>query len=280
MDNSALGPLQFDFIPGIFTMIWKNCPSCLYLHCSMRNTVPILCLFLLLPVSCEMTRARNELASRMAAEENQAAENQAAENQAADRKRISELKSNIREVEREVEKTVESVRSSGTYWRLLGLKYMDYKMWGEAASAFDEAISIYPEHAFLLYNRALSIAQLSLSADTQEQKTAYLLRAEQGYRRAISIDPRFTPPMYALAILLVFEFEDPLEARSLLEDYLEIERSDIKARFLLARVYTVLGDDKGALRLYREIENIAEGEDDISRAKNLHRLIESGEYAQ
>ena len=275
MDNSALGPLQFDFIPGIFTMIWKNCPSCLYLHCSMRNTVPILCLFLLLPVSCEMTRARNELASRMAAEENQAAENQA-----ADRKRISELKSNIREVEREVEKTVESVRSSGTYWRLLGLKYMDYKMWGEAASAFDEAISIYPEHAFLLYNRALSIAQLSLSADTQEQKTAYLLRAEQGYRRAISIDPRFTPPMYALAILLVFEFEDPLEARSLLEDYLEIERSDIKARFLLARVYTVLGDDKGALRLYREIENIAEGEDDISRAKNLHRLIESGEYAQ
>jgi len=280
MDNSALGPLQFDFIPGIFTMIWKNCPSCLYLHCSMRNTVPILCLFLLLPVSCEMTRARNELASRMAAEENQAAENQAAENQAVDRKRISELKSNIREVEREVEKTVESVRSSGTYWRLLGLKYMDYKMWGEAASAFDEAISIYPEHAFLLYNRALSIAQLSLSADTQEQKTAYLLRAEQGYRRAISIDPRFTPPMYALAILLVFEFEDPLEARSLLEDYLEIERSDIKARFLLARVYTVLGDDKGALRLYREIENIAEGEDDISRAKNLHRLIESGEYAQ
>jgi len=202
------------------------------------------------------------------------------ENQALDKRRISELKSEIRRVEREVEKTIESVRDKGVYWRLLGLKYMDYKMWGEAVSAFDEAISVYPEYAFLLYNRALSIAQLSLSADTEEQKRAYLLRAEQGYRRAISIDPRHTPAMYALAILLVFELESPLEAQGLLEDYLKIERSDIKARFLLARVYAELGDKGGALRLYGEIGDIAGNEDDISRANELRRLVESGEYGQ
>lgn len=226
-----------------------------------------LCLFSLLLASCELTQARNELANRMAVEEGQA----------DNRERISELKSDIKRVDKQVEKTIESVRDKGTYWRLLGLKYMDYGMWGEAVSALNEAVNIYPEHAFLLYNRALSIGQLSLSANTQEQKMAYLLRAEQGYRRAISIDSRFTPAMYALAILLVFELDNPLEARGLLEDYLEIERSGIKARFLLARVYTELGDDNETLRLYEEIRELAKNEDDIEKANELHRQVRERE---
>ncbi|KGM43025.1 hypothetical protein JY97_10090 [Alkalispirochaeta odontotermitis] len=202
----------------------------------------------------------------------------AEEGQAGNRERISELKSDIRRAESQVEKTIESVREKGTYWRLLGLKYMDYGMWGEAAAAFDEVVKIYPEHAFPLYNRALSLGQLSLSADTQEQRMAYLLRAEQGYRRAISIDPRFTPAMYALAVLLVFEFDNMLEARNLLENYLEIERSDINARFLLAQVHIEFGDDKEALSLYGEIREIAKNEDDINKADELYRLVERGDY--
>jgi len=221
-------------------------------------------------MSCELTQARNELAKRMAAEEGQGSK----------WKRISELKSNIRMVEREVEKTIELVRNKGTYWRLLGLKYMDYKMWKEAASAFEEAIDIYPESAFLLYNRALSLGQLSRLADTQEQKMAYLLRAREGYKQAISIEPRFTPAMYALAVLLVFEFEEPLEAQILLEDYLEIERGDINARFLLARTHVELNNNVDALRLYEEISNIARNEDDIRKADELYRIVESGVYEQ
>jgi len=267
MNNSIQTSSRFGFISGILVMMRGNSPGGLWFG-GMGKLV--LCLFSLLPLSCELTRARNELAKRMAAEENQA----------TNEKRISELKSDIKRVEKEVERTIESVRDKGTYWRLLGLKYMDYKMWGEAVSALDEAISIYPEHAFLLYNRALSIAQLSLLADTQEQRMAYLSRAEQGHRRAIEVDPRFTPAMYALAILLVFESEKPLDARDLLEDYLEIERSDIKARFLLARVYVELGDDEGALGLYKEIGDIAGNEEDLSRANELHRLVESKEYEQ
>lgn len=230
----------------------------------------MLFLFSLLSTSCEPIRTRSELANRMAAEEGQI----------DNRERILELKSDIRRIERQVEKTIEFVRDKGTYWRLLGLKYMDYKMWGEAVSALDEAINIYPEHAFLLYNRALSIGQLYKTADTQEQRMAYLLRAEQGHRQAILVDPRFTPAMYALAILLVFEFKNPLEAQNLLEDYLEIERSDIKARFLLARVYLELGDDDEALRLLEEIGNIAGNEEDIEKAHELHRRVESGDYEQ
>lgn len=234
----------------------------------MQRVAPVLCLFSLLLASCKLIQTRNELANRMGAEEGQA----------GNRERISELKSDIRRAESQVEKTIESVREKGTYWRLLGLKYMDYGMWGEAAAAFDEVVKIYPEHAFPLYNRALSLGQLSLSADTQEQRMAYLLRAEQGYRRAISIDPRFTPAMYALAVLLVFEFDNMLEARNLLENYLEIERSDINARFLLAQVHIEFGDDKEALSLYGEIREIAKNEDDINKADELYRLVERGDY--
>ena len=255
-------------IPNLSAMVRRYHPGAPCHGFAVRKAAAVLCLFSLLPVSCKLSQTRNELAKRMAAEEHQG----------DNKERISELKSDIRGVEKQIEETIESVRDKGTYWRLLGLKYMDYKMWGEAVSALNEAIHIYPEHAFLLYNRALSFGQLSLSADTQEQRIAYLSRAEQGHRRALSIDPRFTPAMYALAILLVFELENPLEARDILENYLELERSDINARFLLARVHIELGENGEALRLYEEIRDIAKNEEDISKANELHRLVERGEY--
>ena len=74
----------------------------------------------LLLSSCGESRNRTDLAARMAAEEGKAEDDQ----------RIAELKADIRGSEKLVEKTIEAVRDEGTYWRLLGMKYMDYRMWG------------------------------------------------------------------------------------------------------------------------------------------------------
>jgi len=216
--------------------------------------------------SCGDAKNRSSLAQRMAENEGQADNDE----------RIAELKSEIRAVEKQVEKTIESVKDKGTYWRLLGLKYMDYRMWGEALSAFDEAVAVYPENAVLLYNRALSAGQMALSADTEDDKAFYFSRAEKGYRRAIEVDPRYTPPLYALSILLVFELDRPLEAAPLLQDYLKIERSDINGRFLLARVYLEAGMKSDALDLYDEIMKLAKDKTDILKAQELYNRVAGG----
>lgn len=231
--------------------------------------ISILLVFSILMLSsCGNLQNRTDLAERMAAEEGRA----------DDDARIIELKAQIRSVDTEVEKTIEAVRNKADYWRLLGLKYMDYRMWGEAMNAFGEAIAITPDRAILHYNRGLCSAQLSLSALEDEVRDQLLGQAEASYRRALAIDDRNTRSMYGLSILLVFELSRPGEAVPLLEDYLSIERSDMQARFVLARAYMETGRTNDALDMYEEISRKSENPSDVSKADDLHAAVLGGDY--
>ncbi|MCK5250139.1 MAG: hypothetical protein KAJ98_09270, partial [Spirochaetaceae bacterium] len=103
-------------------------------------------------------------------------------------------------------------------------------------------------------------------------------RSENGYRRALTLDPRYTPAMYALAALLVFELDRSPEAGPLLEDFLKIERSDVNARFLLARVYLEAGMTGDALDLYDEIIRLAKDQTDVIKAEDLYNRVSGGDY--
>jgi len=219
-------------------------------------------------LSCENIRNRNDLATRMAVEEGRG----------EDDKRVAELKREIREVDKEVASTIEAVRYKGTYWRLLGLKYMDYRMWKEAATAFQEAIAINPDFAVLHYNSGLCYAQMALSLTDRGEKFTYNQRSEAEHRRALALDSRYTPAMYALANLLIFEMDRPLETEPILLNYLKIERSQVKARFLLARVLLEAGRRDEALDVYDEITRIATSEADANQAKELSQRVSGGEY--
>lgn len=234
----------------------------------MLAAVLMLFFLALLPSSCGNAKNRRELAARMAAEEGLA----------DDDKRIAELKSKIASVDSQVEKTLESVRDKATYWRLLGLKYMDYKMWGEALNAFDEAAQLTPEYAVLLYNRGLCAGQMALSSDIPEERSSYIDRAEANYQRAVAVDSRYTPALYALAVLVVFERNNPAEGIILLKDYISIERSDVSARFLLARCYVQIGRPEEALDLYREITSLTDDESEKAKAEDLYRRVAEGNY--
>ena len=230
-------------------------------------TVAVLCLLPFI-ISCGKLQNRRDLAVRLAVDEDRG----------DDDARIAELKADIRGVEKQVEKTIEAVRDKGTYWRLLAMKYMDYQMWGEAIAAFDEAVALYPEHASLIYNRALTAGQMALSSDTPGMRASYLARSEYGYRRALTLDPRYTPAMYALAALLVFELDRSFEAGPLLEEFLKIERSDVNARLLLARVYLEAGMIGDALDLYDEITRLAKDQSDVIKAEDLYNRVAGGDY--
>ncbi len=219
-------------------------------------------------MSCARKENRDELVRRMAE----------LDGNEEDAESVRSLKSDMRKVDSAVEKTISLVRDLGTYWRLLGLKYMDYQMWGKAIEAFDEAIDIEPNRAVLLYKRALCSGQMALSIVDSAVRKDFIAQAETGYRRVLAISPRYSPAMYALAVLLVYEFGGFQEAAELLENYLRIERSDVKARFLLARAYTENGQIADALDVYGEIDRIAGAEEDRQKAKDLFRRVSEGNY--
>lgn len=223
----------------------------------------------LLPSSCNRYKGRQELAIRIANLENEVE---------VDR-RISELQRKIRWVNEEASTTIKAVQDKGTFWRLLALKYMDYKMWLEALNAFDEALAIYPEHAALIYNRALCAAQMYRLAVNQQSRSEYLNEAVNGYRSSIAVNGRYTAAYYALAVLLIFELDENGEAADLLERYLQIERSDIASRFLLARAYLALDRVNEARKLYEYISRNASNAEDKDKAEELLGQVEGVTYA-
>lgn len=237
---------------------------------SLRAAVSLIFCVLLLGglVSCGKVSHRTALARRLGE----------LEGNEADTESVRRLKRDIRAVDASVEKTIQAVKDEATYWRLLGLKYMDYEMWGKAIEAFDEAIMIEPNHAVLLHKRALCAGQMALSTVEEAARTGYIDQARAGYRRVLAIDPRYTPAMYALAVILVFETGEYLKAADLLEDFLKIERSDIRARFLLARSYVEIGRTKEALDVYDDIVRDAANDEDRQKAEDLYHRIAEGNY--
>ena len=218
---------------------------------------------LVLSSACTKENNRVKLASRLAEEDGIP----------ADSPDIKNLENKIQQVEDQLAKTIKAVQDEGTYWRTLGLKYMDYKMWGKAAEAFDEALKIYPDYAVLQYNRALCISRLALSALTEDKRSGYMDQAEAGHRRALEIMPKYTPAMYALAVIMLYERNDSAEAARILDRFIQIEKTDIPARFLLVQALIASGRSAEALAVCDDIARMARREEDRQRADMLARQI-------
>ena len=65
---------------------------------------------------------------------------------------------------------------------------------------------------------------------------APLASAQTAFLRALEFNPRYGRALYALSVLLVFEMDRPEDAGPYLTRLLEIEKQNVDAMFLLARV--------------------------------------------
>ncbi|MCR5612566.1 tetratricopeptide repeat protein [Treponema sp.] len=134
----------------------------------------------------------------------------------------------------------------GIWHKIVGSRYMDKKMYGEALKSFQAALEYYPDNQNLYYYVGLCASYMSHTAldydavGRNDKKAYYLNLAEESYKRAIKIDERYTRALYALAVLYEFEFteqERTDEAIPLLETVVSIEKKNLDALTLLARCY-------------------------------------------
>ena len=223
--------------------------------------------FLLLLFSCGKSKD-NTLAKRMAEMDNPGAP--------PSESRIDEYQGRIDALEKDTESIIKSVQDLGGLYELLGMKYVDYAMYGPGYDSFSRAIEIYPEKPALHYYRSVCAGFLAQAQDDPDRRINYLLKAESGYKRAIELDKRFSYPYYGLAILYIYEMDRPEEAVPYLESFLSIEKSHVKAMLLLAGLYEnypvgSYGERKEkAAALYENILKISK--DDEYRSAARERL--------
>ena len=184
----------------------------------------------------------------------------------------------IQDLESDMDIIISKQRKRAYFFRILGYRYMDEKMWGLAHKAFDDSVALEPDSTAALYNRALSLSYMAKSGIPEFRQKEYFIQAESDYRRVLEISPRFTPAMYALAVLLIFELDKSSESEKLLREFLSVERSHINARFLLARVLYGNSEILEARDVYKEIEDIASDKEKRQRAIELGNSLAEVTY--
>ena len=107
---------------------------------------------------------------------------------------VEELKDAIAKYEKRAADLQLTNQQVGIWYKILGNRYLDNKMYGEALKAFQKALEYYPNNQNLYYWVGVCAGYMSHAAmdfggtGSSEMKYNYLKLAEEAYLRAIEIE--------------------------------------------------------------------------------------------
>lgn len=191
----------------------------------------------------------------------------------------AELKDAIRKYEKRVDDIIIAEERVGIWYKILGSRYMDQKMYKKALKAFQSALEYYPENPNLFYQAGLAAsltAKNSLDFEltgTDIEKKRYFALAVSAYTRALEIDPKHAKAVYALSVLYIFELNRPAEAIPILEKITEWEKKPIDHLFLLGAAYYMTGENEKAIAVYERIIEISSSAEKKAQAESNIRDI-------
>ena len=188
----------------------------------------------------------------------------------------AELKEAIKKYERRIEDIMVASERVGTWYKILGTRYVDKKMYKDALGCFQKAIEFYPENQNLYYRVgvcAAFMAKNSLDFEDEGLEERYYKMAVKAYKRAIEIDANYSKAIYALAVLYVFELDMPEEAVPLLEKAIDGKMKPLEELFLLGRAYFMIGENEKAITTFQRIIDISGNQAQRTQAKENIDII-------
>lgn len=186
---------------------------------------------------------------------------------------VEEYRDAINKYKRRIDDISTAQSQVGIWYKILGSRYLDKQMFGEALKCYEEAIKLYPTNQNLYYYVGLCAGYMAKSAldytatGNTSQRSNYLLLSESAYKRAIEIEPRYFRALYGLGVLYVFEMDKPLEAIPILELACDIEKRNTDAMMVLARAYYMTYDTDSAVAMYDKIIETTKSEERKAEAE-------------
>lgn len=197
---------------------------------------------------------------------------------------IEEIEAAIEQYQDKVAELQMTQQQIGIWYKLLGTRYLDKKMYGEAMKAFQQALQYYPDNQNLYYYVGVCAGYMSHTAmdyygtGSTELKLNYLRTAEQAYLRAIEIEGRYVRALYGLSVIYVFELDEPDKAIPHLEKLLTIDTQNIDAMFVLARAYFSSSEFDNAVKMYDKIIATSKSDEAIKNAQENKRIVLDESY--
>lgn len=175
---------------------------------------------------------------------------------------------------------------TGIWYKILGTRYLDQRMYGQALECFRKAIAFYPDNANLFYYVGVCagyMANASLDFDasgSNPKKLNYLKLSEEGYERALELNPKYYRAMYGISVLYVFEMNESDKAIPYMERFLETQTKDIDGMFLLARAYYMNYEFDKAANLYDKIIQLNPNPEKVKEAENNKKIVLDAQYSK
>ena len=197
---------------------------------------------------------------------------------------IEELKEAISKYEARIADIQLAHQQIAIWYKMLGTRYVDAKMYGEAMKCFQKALEIYPDNQNLYYWVGVCAGYMAHEAmdytgsGSTQLRYNYLKLAEDAYSRAISIDGKFVRALYGLSVIYVFELGESEKAIPYLEKIMEIETKDFNAMFVLARAYYENYEFDKAVKIYDKIIASTKASEIISAANENKAKVLDASY--
>lgn len=199
---------------------------------------------------------------------------------------IEEYKEAIEKYDARIADLQLSESQVGIWYKILGTRYLDKKMYGQALEAFQSALQYYPDNQNLYYYVGICAGYMSHTAldynatGNMEKKYNYLKLAEIAYLRAIEIEPRYSRALYALSVLYVYELDEPTKAIPYLQKVLDIEKKHTDAMFVLARAYYSSLEFDKAIDMYDKIISVTTSDKKKADAEANKKIVLDASYGQ
>lgn|SRR5574344_450760 len=197
-----------------------------------------------------------------------------------------EYEAALKKYEKRAMDLVSTESQEGIWYKILGTRYLDKRMFGQALTCFQKAIAFYPDNANLFYYVGVCagyMAHASLDFDangSNDQKYNYLKLSESGYLRALELDPKYYRAMYGIGVLYVFELNQSDKAIPYLEKYLETQTKETDAMFVLARAYYTNYEFDKAVALYDKIIKLKPNKEKVAEAEENKKIALDAQYTK
>ncbi len=171
---------------------------------------------------------------------------------------IEELHSAIHKYQGKVNDILTMEQRIGIWYKILGRRYMDKKMYKKAIESFQSALEYFPENQHVFYQIGVCAAIIAKSTLDYPgmglaEKQAYFDLSVSAYKRAVELDPNYTRAVYALSVLYVFELNRPEDAITIMEPVAAKEKKPLDSLFILGRAYYMTGQYEKAIAAYDRI---------------------------
>ncbi|MBQ5491072.1 MAG: tetratricopeptide repeat protein [Treponema sp.] len=195
---------------------------------------------------------------------------------------VEELTEAIKKYDARALDLVTTQEQVGIWYKILGTRYLDQQMYGEAMECFQRAIETFPNNANLYYYLAVSAGYTAHTAldftanggaEAKLKQQRYLRLAESAYQRALTINPKYYRAMYGIGVLYVFELGESENAIPYMEEFLRNQTKDTNGMFLLAHAYCDVGELEKASEMYDRIISLNSNPDLTEDARRNKQAV-------